>query len=156
MFGPFCAWICLVFLVGCSPKNLPTFPVSGSVEFEDGEPVRIGTIEFRQEASQGSNGERIMARGKISEDGTFTLTTFEPNDGAIEGAHQITIHQMVVVEDRSFKDHGHGRRVSPKYSDYASSGLSADIKAVPKSDTSTNRVKIQLKLDPSDKKTKGK
>ncbi len=125
--------------------------------FEDGEPVRIGSVEFRIAVPAESNAEPgswMIARGKISEEGTFQLTTFEPNDGAIQGTHQVTVHQLVITEDLGFKAHGHGRRVSPKYADYATSGLTATVEAVPSSGKKTNQITLKLATDLRDKKEK--
>ncbi|MFO0921046.1 MAG: hypothetical protein U0905_00965 [Pirellulales bacterium] len=142
---------CSVLLCGCGTSHPPTFPVYGKVMFPDDEPVRIGTVEFRQEGA-GQDGNRAIARGTIQEDGTFQLSTFNPNDGALAGTHQVTVHQLIIVEDQSFASHGHGRRVSPKYSDYATSGLKADVKAVPSSDKSTNQITLRLQVDAADRK----
>ncbi len=116
--------VCLIFeVVGCGPSNPITFPVQGRVEFDNGEASQIGSVEFRSLTGD----ERITARGKIEKDGSFTLSTFEPGDGALPGEHQVIVQQMVISEGLTVKDHQHGPRVPRKYSDYSYSGLKAHV-----------------------------
>jgi hypothetical protein len=109
-------------MTGCGPRNPSTFPVQGRVEFEDGSVAEIGSVEFRSMTGT----ERMTARGKIEKDGSFTLSTFEPGDGALPGDHQVIVQQMVITE--GLAHHQHGRRVPGKYSDYGKSGLNANVK----------------------------
>jgi hypothetical protein len=83
----------LAALAGCAvsgPEPPPTYPVSGTVYWKKGEPVRGGTIEFKMippSAIYTTNTE-------IRQDGTFTLRTLAGNkkiDGAPEGKYQVTV-----------------------------------------------------------------
>ena len=130
-------WLALI--LGCGPSHPSTYPVQGSVKFEDGAPVEIGSVEFRSIEGE----ERTMARGKIEKDGSFTLSTFEPGDGALPGEHQVIIQQMVISEGLIAEHHQHGRRVPRKYADYSQSGLKSKIKA-----EKSNPIVIQLQSDP--------
>ncbi len=117
--------LCLLSLnliMGCGQRNPETFSVQGRVEFEDGSVAEIGSVEFRSMTGT----ERMTARGKIEKDGSFTLSTFQPGDGALPGDHQVIVQQMVIAEGMAH--HQHGRRVPGKYSDYAKSGLNALVK----------------------------
>jgi hypothetical protein len=58
--------------------------VTGRVTYA-GKPVTQGRIMFYPEAGR-------AALGTIAPDGTYTLTTFKPNDGALVGSHRVTIH----------------------------------------------------------------
>ena len=120
---------------GCGPSHPPTYQVVGKVVFENNEACQLGTIEFR------SLDHLVSARGKIEKDGSFTLSTWEPEDGAVAGNHQVIVQQMIITEDLSFAAHGHGPRVAAKYGDYASSGLSAIVEPIEK-----NEITITLKL----------
>ena len=73
----------LVCMVGCGPAGPDMGQVTGSVSFE-GLPVTAGTVQFWPESGRPS-------RATISEDGTYELTTFESNDGALVGEHRVTI-----------------------------------------------------------------
>lgn len=109
-------------LPGCGQGRPKTYPVIGKIAFANGEPVKLGTIEFR-ESKTGT-----IARGKIASDGSFTVTTFRQGDGALEGTHQVIVQQLIIAEDMSLKDHDHGGRVSRKYADYSTTDLQVDIK----------------------------
>ncbi len=106
---------------GCS-SQLQTYPVSGIVEFENGRPVVVGTVELL------SVEHSINARGNIQPDGTFKLTTFTPNDGAVAGRHKCVVLQMVIGED--IKGHSASTIgvVDRRYAAYESSGLEVEIK----------------------------
>lgn len=129
------ASILLLSNAGCGPSHPPTYPVEGKVVFENGEACQLGTIEFR------SLDQLVSARGKIEKDGSFKLSTWEPNDGAVEGKHQVIVQQLIITEDLSFAAHGHGPRVNPRYGDYATSGLEVVVQPVEK-----NEVTVTLKL----------
>ncbi|MBL8873089.1 MAG: carboxypeptidase regulatory-like domain-containing protein [Planctomycetaceae bacterium] len=122
-------------IMGCGPSHPPTYPVVGKVVFENGEACQLGTIEFR------SLDHLVSARGKIEKDGSFKLSTWEPDDGAVAGKHQVIIQQMIITEDLSFAAHGHGPRVNPRYGDYATSGIEISVEPVGK-----NEVTVTLKL----------
>ncbi len=118
----FLALLCVLGATGCS-RAPRAYQVQGTVAFPDGKPVHVGTIELR------SRTQPVQARGQIATDGTFTLTTYEPGDGAIEGLHDCVIVQMVMVEELpSHKPSGYGL-IDPKYASYKTSGLEVSINA---------------------------
>ncbi len=115
---------------GCS-NHPETYPVQGRVVFPDDKPVHAGVVEFR------SRELRHNARGVIQDDGSFTLTTFEKDDGAVAGVHDCVVVQMVITEDiRGHKPSTYGV-IDPKHASYATSGLSAVISPV-----AVNEVKL--------------
>ncbi|GAB5405262.1 MAG: carboxypeptidase-like regulatory domain-containing protein [Aureliella sp.] len=115
------ALACLVFaLTGCS-SQLATYEVNGKVEFENGRPVVVGMVECL------SVDHNINARGDIQPDGTFTLTTFEPEDGAVAGDHKCVVIQMVIGENMSGHRPSTVGVVDPKYASYQTSGLSIEV-----------------------------
>ncbi len=77
--------LALAVLWGCSsdPELPETFPVTGKVMYQ-GQPLTKGTITFLSDEGQSSTGE-------IQPDGTYTLSTFESGDGAVEGHHRVKI-----------------------------------------------------------------
>jgi hypothetical protein len=86
-------------LTGCCGLRLGK--VSGRVTV-GGKPVPRGTILFYPEAGP-------TAVGAIRPDGTYTLTTQKPGDGAVVGAHRVTIQATNVgpgsmVEAKSFEE----------------------------------------------------
>lgn len=123
------AAVWMLFLSGCGAGNLPTYPVEGIVEFEDGERLKFGNIEFYSPEHQ------INARGVIARDGTFTLTTYREGDGAVEGRHEIIIMQQVgdyfLANSEAQIQHDHGGLIDTSHFDYQSSGLSCQIEPGP-------------------------
>lgn len=116
--------------LGCSGR-VATYPASGTVRFDDGEPVRIGVIEFRCE----ENG--LSARAKLDDTGSFSLGTFADADGAPAGTYKVIVAQYFNVpphkhaheEHDARHDHEPDARVAPKFSDYSTSPLRATISA---------------------------
>ena len=98
--------------VGCNSDRLPTYPTTGTIQFQDGRPVRFGSIEFYNVEND------ITARGTIGRDGTYQVGTFQPKDGTIAGEHQVVIIQVLMPapviksEDGAHHavPHAHGRR----------------------------------------------
>ncbi|MDG1874378.1 MAG: hypothetical protein P8J27_10740 [Mariniblastus sp.] len=120
---------CLTGLTGCG--GVSTYPVTGTLEFKDGDPVKFGTIEFFNRES------KLNARGEISRDGSFSMQTFKENDGAIAGVHAVTIQQFTTLPLTANQNvkikHDHGKLVADKYKSYATSDL---IVTVEKQDNS--------------------
>jgi hypothetical protein len=114
---------------------LPTYPVKGRVVFNGGGEVHVGTVELKSKEHP-----TIQARGTIETDGSFTLSTYEPNDGAIAGDHDCVVVQMVMAEN--VKSHRPSKVgiVDRKHASYATSGLRAQIKAGPANE-------LELKVD---------
>lgn len=110
----------LIALVGCSGRPR-TYPVQGKVQFDNGRPVVVGVVELQ------SIEGKINARGDIARDGTFTLTTFEPGDGAVAGKHKCVVMQMVMVENMEGFKHSTIGVVDPRYATYRGSGLEVEV-----------------------------
>lgn len=125
-------------LGGCGGR--PTmYPVSGTVTFEDGVPVRMGNVEFRQQESG------RIARGRLDQSGLFALGTFANEDGALPGKYQIIVVQTFLPDQRlTPNSHHHAddraehdevlRFVDPKIASYATSTLMAEVEAQPSND----------------------
>jgi hypothetical protein len=119
--------------VGCGGGN--TAPVNGRVKFKDGSDVSVlagHTVTFETDA------DRMSGCGDIQADGTFKITTFAPNDGALIGAHRISITPPEPPPDAPLPK----PIVHPKYKDYGTSGLTVEIKP------GTNSVELELERAP--------
>jgi ribosomal protein S12 len=79
--------------LGCNSGQLKTYQVEGQVVFKDGSPVKVGIVETK------ALGKSVQATGTINKDGSFHLTTYRENDGAIAGQHRVVVIQMIPVED---------------------------------------------------------
>jgi len=88
--GLFLLAACFLLCNGCGPSRPKTAPVTGRITFE-GDPVTAGKIVFYPE-------EGRAAIGSIAADGTYRLTTFDPDDGAVLGNHRVTIRATRVAE----------------------------------------------------------
>ncbi len=66
--------------------------VRGRVSY-DGQPVQSGKIMFFPASGR-------MALGNINADGTYVLTTFKPEDGAVVGTYRVAIESTRVGPDR--------------------------------------------------------
>jgi hypothetical protein len=115
----------LAFLspIGCSPSGPEMARVSGKVTYQ-GKPVPKGTIAFIPVAPSGRN-----ATGTLGADGTYTLQTENPSDGAILGEYQVTIS----ARDDVVLDYVPAVPVKPKmlapakYENPETSGLKATV-----------------------------
>ncbi len=138
----------LLVAVGCSDDGLgKRYSVSGTVTYK-GQPLPKGSINFTSEKADGRG-----ATGEIK-NGSYTLTTQNPGDGAFEGGYLVTITDLVVdfaaadEESKKQAEKAHvaapvmpdqaavakavsnaKNSVPPKYSTSATSGLKATVKA---------------------------
>ncbi|MFN4905377.1 MAG: hypothetical protein ACK5GJ_02720 [Planctomycetota bacterium] len=127
-------WLCIMavsMLVGCNSGRLKTYPLEGQVVFEDGSPVKVGTVETK------AVGKSVQATGQIATDGSFTLSTYRPNDGAIAGEHAVVIVQFIPIEEiPNYRPSTMGV-VHRKHASYNTSGLTMNV--VPNGE---NKVKL--------------
>lgn len=113
--------VLLLAFAGCGPSYPKRHPVSGVVKFSDGSPVKTGTIEI------GIPGSQWTASGSIARDGTFTLSTVKPNDGAIAGEHKVIVRQIIVAYMPVKGQHDHGKLVDLKFADYQTTPLTLTV-----------------------------
>lgn len=113
--------------LGCS-SHPAVAPVSGKVTL-DGEPLRFGSVMF-QAVSGGQ-----PATGTIQQDGTFSLSTFSSDDGAIVGQHRVRVVCYSSQDPSRPEASGPagdslGQLLIPeKYTSLGASGLTADVPA---------------------------
>jgi hypothetical protein len=78
-------------LLGCEKSPYELAPARGVVTL-NGKPVPTGTVMFSPIAKEDGLNAGAPAFGAIQSDGTFVLTTYQDNDGAIVGEHWVTIN----------------------------------------------------------------
>jgi hypothetical protein len=78
------------FFAGCDANPYELAPVHGKV-IVDGKPLFQGKIRFAPVAQEEDRKPGKPAFGIIQSDGTYRLTTFKPDDGAVVGEHWVTI-----------------------------------------------------------------
>jgi hypothetical protein len=110
---------------GCTRSDNPkTYPVNGKVTYR-GQPVTSGMVLLTPVESGHA------ATGNLDKDGSFSLTTFQKDDGAVPGRYQVAV-QVFPAEGAGLPGAEFGGKSPPlpqKYASAASSGLTAEIKA---------------------------
>jgi len=118
------AAVFLFCFVGCGSDQVTTYPVKGRIVFQDGSPVRTGTVELESKQFD------TTATGSINHDGTFLLGTYTPNDGAAEGQHNVIVVQMIINDGSIKHTVDHGLAVPPRYGDYDTSPLTVRVQPI--------------------------
>lgn len=110
-------------LVGCSRDAQPkTYPVTGTAMLR-GIPLPDAVVTFMPEYGR-------HASGITDAQGKFTLSTFAPADGALEGRHIVTIAETAreMPEGDYSIPAETNQRMPGRYAEPAESGLVADVK----------------------------
>jgi hypothetical protein len=122
---PFLIVLALLATLGCSDGRPERVPVSGQVLI-DGQPLTHGYVQFAPADSRASTGA-------LDSSGHFTLTCFEPGDGAVTGKHKVTVMSQEPIGQETIKWH------APKmYANPNESGLEQEITGP------TDSIKIEL------------
>lgn len=79
----------LSLCLGCNAGK-ETAKVGGVVTV-DGIPINFGRVQFSPVATDDAMDAGKAGYGYIDPDGTFLLTTYKENDGAVVGQHRVTI-----------------------------------------------------------------
>ncbi|MDZ7619607.1 MAG: hypothetical protein U1E05_21620 [Patescibacteria group bacterium] len=110
------AWTMMAATVGCGARDVAH--VKGSVSYQQ-QPLGHGRVVFHPEAGR-------PAFGEIGPDGTFTLTTRDPRDGALVGNHRVTVHcDQASDPTDAFSDRD--SLVPARYQKPETSGLTAQV-----------------------------
>ena len=115
--------LALASVAGCggdsASSGVTTAPVKGKVTYK-GQPLTVGTISFEPENS----GRE--ATGEIKSDGSFVLTTYKKEDGAVLGMNRVQVSAgskaARVVVPAKFQNYGSSKiqvEVSVDKIDYA-------------------------------------
>lgn len=108
-----CAF-CLVAALGCGDGRPARVAVSGKVLI-DGQPLTQGIVQFVPVGTRPS-------AGKLDQEGKFTLTCFDGDDGIVPGTHKVMIAAKEIISESKVK-----WLAPPKYADFRTSGLSFEI-----------------------------
>jgi hypothetical protein len=112
---------------GCGSSQLPVAPAKGQV-FYRGKPLAFGSVMFQSNVGP-------PARGVIQRDGTFQLSTYGTNDGAVIGQHQVRIacFESQIPAGAPVARSGEAgvgkSLIPPRYSNLDTSGLRVEVKA---------------------------
>jgi len=128
----------LWIVAGCSGGPEPTYPVQGTVRL-DGKPLSHGTVLFQSVPDQ-PEGTGFTARAAIGSDGTYRLTTFQPDDGAVAGKHRAAV--VVGSLQTEVEVSPSPPLISPRYNLPSTSGLEFEVTP------GDNRIDIELRSGP--------
>jgi hypothetical protein len=123
------ASVIVVLSVGCSSENrVATGTVTGVVTY-NGDPLQIGSLLFVPV------GGGPTAEANIGTDGSFEMGTYDDDDGAVLGEHQVMITAFTAPGGSGLPEDvidGDGAPVSilpDFYGDLEKSGLKVDVKS---------------------------
>jgi hypothetical protein len=88
-----CIFMALAATGGCSRSPYELAPVNGKVTI-DGKPLSQAKVMFAPVEVGDSINPGKPAFGLLQGDGSFTLTTYEKNDGAVVGEHWVSIVKL--------------------------------------------------------------
>jgi hypothetical protein len=88
---------------GCGENRVPVFRVSGKLTFQGRPPVGAQVVLHAVDHAQPSD---VTPLGIVQEDGSFTITAYEPGDGAPLGDYVATVQWFKVVGDKSGSGRG--------------------------------------------------
>jgi hypothetical protein len=77
-----------VALSGCSEQRVPVYPVSGKITYKGQPPVGASVVLH---SLSGSDAKDVVPAGTVKDDGSFTVTSYDPGDGAPQGDYVATI-----------------------------------------------------------------
>jgi hypothetical protein len=112
----------LLGLPGCGPKGPVRAKVSGTVKYKDGTIPQGEVAVIRFEPVNMGPGTKA-ASGGIQPDGSFQLTTMDPNDGAFPGDYKVCFTVKAKYDATS------PNMVAPQYGAGATTPLTATVKA---------------------------
>ena len=124
----------LACLVGCGQGK--TAPVNGRVKLKDGSDVSVlagYSLTFEAE------GGKTSSVGDINPDGTFKLSTFGANDGAMPGKYRVAINQPNNPDPDKPPTKS---KLPAKYGNLDTSGLTAEVKP------GQNNIELELEKAP--------
>lgn len=101
-----------VCVLGCgaggdewSAKRPKVYPASGGVNF-NGKPLEGATVQYMSQTHD------LAAAGTTDAQGHFTLTTYDANDGAVEGLHKVVVKKTIYEEKKTKYDSPEERSVA--------------------------------------------
>src|SRR5262245_52833652 len=102
---------------GCAKKNgrrLPVYPVKGQV-LVGGKPAK-GVFVYLWPASIGEGLDAYCPNGQTDDDGNFTLSTYDQNDGAPAGEYKVTAEWP--ARFNALTNRWEGDKLKGKYADH--------------------------------------
>jgi hypothetical protein len=114
----------LLLFAGCGSKEAAVYPVKGKVQWKGGGPA-TELVDYG--ISLEPPGRKDSGMGTIMADGSFTISTFAENDGAVPGKHRVAISPPAPELDKPAPK----SKINKRYSDFETSGLQLEVKSEP-------------------------
>jgi hypothetical protein len=111
--------ILISLAAGC---NSGRYSVTGKVTYEDGSPLTAGTVIGEATIA----GKPVGLQGNVEKDGTFSLGSAAPGDGAVPGDYRFVV-MPVPLGDQEMSE-GKLPAVDGKYTKFSSSGITLQVK----------------------------
>ena len=105
-------------LQGCGDARDARVPVSGIVTV-DGEPLKHGSITFLPVKTPGTT---TRAGGGSLTDGRFSISSYTPNDGLLQGKYQVMVYGTEPMGETAQRWHA-----PMKYANVRTSGLAVEV-----------------------------
>lgn len=119
------ASLALLTPLSCSSSRRKLYPVRGKVLF-DGKPAEGALVTLY--ARDNSDPMEVAPRGHVKTDGSFTVGTFKPEDGAPAGEYKVTVMWFPPDARERLQDGRLPNKLPPAYSDPSTSGLRIQVK----------------------------
>jgi hypothetical protein len=124
------AVLAAIAFAGCGepPKDAPQValhPLTGIVNV-NGKPAKGAIVSLH--ASGKPELGTVTPHGIADENGKFSLTTYEPEDGAPEGKYQVTVSWADRIAGSSSDPEYGPEKLPPRYQNPAMSGLELEVK----------------------------
>lgn len=116
----------IVVLSGCGEPPPHMVAVRGRVTYK-GQPVASGTVFFCP-TSAARNGHTRPATGQLGQDGTYRLSSFGEEDGALPGEYAVAVESFTGGSVDPFNKRTTWL-VPQRYADPGQSGLRANVPA---------------------------
>ncbi|MEW4563123.1 hypothetical protein AB1K70_11390 [Bremerella sp. JC770] len=135
----------LVGICGCGSQDFSTAEVTGVVTCE-GQTISNASILFTPIPKSSRTLAGRPATGRVGDDGSFVLTTYEKNDGAVLGKHRVTVTfpnqelPDLIPEDDEYEERGYRPRYRGKLPPCANSDKLIEVEVEP----GTNHFDISL------------
>jgi len=107
-----------------STPVLPKYEVKGKVLQADGKPLTSGKIEFFPKSPEAQS-----ASGPIDSDGSYSLGSITPGEGAVVGEYRVTVTPLTPEKGAKSKT----PPFPDKYKDETTTDLTAKVEAKPNS-----------------------
>ena len=137
-----CGMMMVTAAIGCgeSSDNLALGTVSGKVT-HNGQPVNGGVVQFTPGPTTAAKARAGKpGAGNVAADGTYKLSTYGTNDGAVLGKHKVIYAPPVTPIDEATHSEN-SKPVKGPYDGLVPSKLDAEIKA------GSNTIDIELVPD---------